>query len=206
MNTKETPVFVGGFAASDGYVNVHSYDKKTGAFVGSHEAHVAKGTGLPAQSTLIAPPDFVPAKIAVFNADSQEWAMVDDLRGSVVYHKETVAPHVIEEIGSLPDHLTTVQPPNPHVDWDGEGWAHNEEKATLTRTREREAEKCALLSEAEAVIQINHWSDKLHLGLLDNEQKLQFIEWLNYMDAIRKLKLNADDYTLPTKPGIPNDD
>ncbi|PZT65515.1 tail fiber assembly protein, partial [Escherichia coli] len=65
----------------------------TNEFIGEGDAYIPPHTGLPANSTDIAPPDIPAGFVAVFNSDESSWHLVEDHRGKTVYDaSEHIAP------------------------------------------------------------------------------------------------------------------
>jgi len=67
----------------------------------------------PAFSTFIEPPKVTkPQKVAVFNEAKNEWEIVPDYRGCIVYNIETRQPRIWEQIGAIPVGYTLELKPN----------------------------------------------------------------------------------------------
>ncbi|MBT0338981.1 tail fiber assembly protein, partial [Morganella morganii] len=50
------------------------------------------------------------------------WINVPDYRGVTAYNKETARPVKIDDVGELPDNLTTIAPDVEFPKWDGKRW------------------------------------------------------------------------------------
>ncbi|MCV5649006.1 tail fiber assembly protein, partial [Escherichia coli] len=57
----------------------------TNEFIGESDAYIPPYTGLPANTTDIAPPDVEAGFVAVFNSENKSWNIVEDHRGKTVY-------------------------------------------------------------------------------------------------------------------------
>ncbi|MGK2592997.1 tail fiber assembly protein [Escherichia coli] len=105
----------------------------TNEFIGESDAYIPPYTGLPANSTDIAPPDIPAGYAAVFNADEMKWELMEDHRGKTVYETKTGAALVRaaesqkkEQIAYAGEIIATLQ---DAVDLD---MATEEEKLSLT--------------------------------------------------------------------------
>ncbi len=65
-------------------IKIYNLLAGTNEFIGEGDAYIPPHTGLPANSTDIAPPD-IPLALAVFNSDEASWHLVEDHRGKTVY-------------------------------------------------------------------------------------------------------------------------
>ncbi len=80
----------------------------TNEFIGEGDAYIPPHTGLPANSTDIAPPDIPAGFVAVFNSDESSWHLVEDHRGKTVYDVASGDALFISELGPLPENVTVV--------------------------------------------------------------------------------------------------
>ena len=79
-------------------------------FIGESDAYIPPHTGLPANSTDIAPPDIPAGYAAVFNTDEMKWHLIEDHRGKTVYETKTGAAIYISELGALSPDVTAISP------------------------------------------------------------------------------------------------
>ncbi len=82
----------------------------TNEFIGEGDAYIPPHTGLPANSTDIAPPDIPAGFVAVFNSDEASWHLVEDHRGKTVYDVASGDALFISELGPLPENVTWLSP------------------------------------------------------------------------------------------------
>lgn len=62
-----------------------------------------------------------------------------------------------------------------------------------------EQHKAALLNESQSIISI--WQTQLQLGIIDSEDKVSLIAWMNYIKAVQKVDTSkAPNITWPIKP------
>ncbi|EMW77448.1 tail fiber assembly protein [Escherichia coli 2747800] len=66
-------------------IKIYNLLAGTNEFIGEGDAYIPPHTGLPANSTDIAPPDIPAGFVAVFNSDEASWHLVEDHRGKTVY-------------------------------------------------------------------------------------------------------------------------
>ena len=62
-------------------IKIYNLLAGTNEFIGEGDAYIPPHTGLPANSTDIAPPDIPAGFVAVFNSDEASWHLVEDHRG-----------------------------------------------------------------------------------------------------------------------------
>ena len=61
-------------------IKIYNLLAGTNEFIGEGDAYIPPHTGLPANSTDIAPPDIPAGFVAVFNSDEASWHLVEDHR------------------------------------------------------------------------------------------------------------------------------
>lgn len=59
-------------------IKIYNLLAGTNEFIGEGDAYIPPHTGLPANSTDIAPPDIPAGFVAVFNSDESSWHLVED--------------------------------------------------------------------------------------------------------------------------------
>ena len=84
-------------------IKIYNLLAGTNEFIGEGDAYIPPHTGLPANSTDIAPPDIPAGFVAVFNSDEASWHLVEDHRGKTVYDVASGDALFISELGSLPE-------------------------------------------------------------------------------------------------------
>lgn len=103
-----------GFAETDGSLTVHNYAQATGEYTGSAPVYLAKGVGIPANSTTTAPMVVKDGFAQVFSGHT--WSYVEDHRGQIIYNKSNGAPFTVTTLGSIDDTTYTAdKPPAPVV-------------------------------------------------------------------------------------------
>ncbi len=87
-------------------ITIYNLLAGTNEFIGEGDAYIPPHTGLPANSTDIAPPDIPAGFVAVFNSDEASWHLVEDHRGKTVYDVASGDALFISELGPLPENVT----------------------------------------------------------------------------------------------------
>ncbi|HHZ0259655.1 TPA: tail fiber assembly protein [Escherichia coli] len=100
-------------------IKIYNLLAGTNEFIGEGDAYIPPHTGLPANSTDIAPPD-IPAGFALF----------------------------ISELGPLPENVTWLSPEGEFQKWNGTAWVKDAEAEKLFRIREAEETKNSLMQVA----------------------------------------------------------
>ncbi|WP_407230136.1 tail fiber assembly protein [Escherichia coli] len=119
-------------------IKIYNLLAGTNEFIGEGDAYIPPHTGLPANSTDIAPPDIPAGFVAVFNSDESSWHLVEDHRGKTVYDVASGDALFISELGPLPENVTLVIA--------GRGVSEVERHS---RVKDTEAEKLFRIREAE---------------------------------------------------------
>ena len=91
------------------------YDPITREFVGVARLDrdpLGGGFLLPANATYTRP-ELVDGKAAIYDSKLDKWAQVTDLRGVEVYAIDGGYPHIVEQLGDLPDAVTLIKPEPP---------------------------------------------------------------------------------------------
>ncbi len=89
-------------------ITIYNLLAGTNEFIGEGDAYIPPHTGLPANSTDIAPPDIPAGFVAVFNSDEASWHLVEDHRGKTVYDVASGDALFISELGPLPEKMLPV--------------------------------------------------------------------------------------------------
>ncbi|ELF2509935.1 tail fiber assembly protein [Escherichia coli] len=158
----------------------------TNEFIGESDAYIPPHTGLPANSTDIAPPDIPVGFAAVFNADEMKWELVEDHRGKTVYETKTGAAIYISELGSLPSDVTTISPTGNYQKWNGNAWVDDEsaERDALVREAEfQKKEQTAYAGEIIATLQ-----DAVDLDMATEEEKSSLTKWKKYRVLLNRVQ------------------
>ncbi|PZZ31534.1 tail fiber assembly protein [Escherichia coli] len=98
-------------------IKIYNLLAGTNEFIGEGDAYIPPHTGLPANSTDIAPPDIPAGFVAVFNSDKASWHLVEDHRGKTVYDVASGDALFISELGPLPENVTWLSPEGEFQKW-----------------------------------------------------------------------------------------
>ncbi|WP_438429843.1 tail fiber assembly protein [Escherichia coli] len=174
-------------------IRVFNYLDGTNEFIGESDAYIPPHTGLPANSTDIAPPDIPAGFAAVFNADEMKWHLMEDHRGKTVYSTETGVAVTVSELGSLPENVTSVSPDGEYQRWNGSQWVTDEEarrNALINQAAEKKAGLFKQMGEQIAVLQ-----DAVDFGEATPEEQEQ-------LTALIKLRIKLNRIQPENAPDI----
>ncbi|HGT5501052.1 TPA: tail fiber assembly protein [Escherichia coli] len=174
-------------------IRVFNYLDGTNEFIGESDAYIPPHTGLPANSTDIAPPDIPAGFAAVFNTDEMKWRLMEDHRGKTVYSTENGAAVTVSELGSLPENVTFVSPDGEYQRWDGSQWVTDEDarrNALINQAAEKKAGLLKQMGEQIAVLQ-----DAVDFGEAMPEEQEQ-------LTVLRKLRIKLNRIQPENAPDI----
>ncbi|EKM9179510.1 tail fiber assembly protein [Escherichia coli] len=177
-------------------VKIYNLLAGTNEFIGEGDAYIPPHTGLPANSTDIAPPEISAGFVAVFNSENESWNIVEDHRGKTVYDVASGDALFISELGPLPENVTWLSPAGEYQKWDGVSWVKDEEAEKLFRIREAEEKKARLIQEATDNIAI--LQDAVNLEIATNEENSQLDSWRKYRVLVSRIDTStAPDIVWP---------
>ena len=171
----------------------------TNEFIGEGDAYIPPHTGLPANSTDIAPPDIPAGFVAVFNSDEASWHLVEDHRGKTVYDVASGDALFISELGSLPENVTWLSPEGEYQKWNGTAWVKDTEAEKLFRIREAEETKNSLMQAANE--HIAPLQDAVDLEIATEEENSLLEAWKKYRVLLNRVNTTtAPDIEWPVAP------
>ncbi len=171
----------------------------TNEFIGEGDAYIPPHTGLPANSTDIAPPDIPAGFVAVFNSDELSWHLVEDHRGKTVYDVASGDALFISELGSLPENVTWLSPEGEFQKWNGTAWVKDAEAEKLFRIREAEETKNSLMQAANE--HIAPLQDAVDLEIATEEENSLLEAWKKYRVLLNRVNTTtAPDIEWPVAP------
>ena len=171
----------------------------TNEFIGEGDAYIPPHTGLPANSTDIAPPDIPAGFVAVFNSDEASWHLVEDHRGKTVYDVASGDELFISELGPLPENVTWLSPEGEFQKWNGTAWVKDAEAEKLFRIREAEETKNNLMQVASE--HIAPLQDAVDLEIATEEENSLLEAWKKYRVLLNRVDTStAPDIEWPTSP------
>lgn len=127
------------------------------------------------------------------------WIMIPDHRGMKVYDITTAQESAINELGELPDGVTTIAPDVEFPKWNGKKWVTDKAAKKESDIAAAEAQKQYLLSEAaEAIAPLQ---DAVDLDMATQEEKVLLKEWKKYRVLLNRVDTStAPDIIWPQKP------
>ncbi len=180
-------------------IKIYNLLAGTNEFIGEGDAYIPPHTGLPANSTDIAPPDIPAGFVAVFNSDESSWHLVEDHRGKTVYDVASGDALFISELGSLPENVTWLSPEGEFQKWNGTAWVKDTEAEKLFRIREVEETKNSLMQVASE--HIAPLQDAVDLEIATEEETLLLEAWKKYRVLLNRVDTStAQDIEWPVAP------
>lgn len=180
-------------------IKIYNLLAGTNEFIGEGDAYIPPYTGLPANSTDIAPPDIPAGFVAVFNSENKSWSLVEDHRGKTVYDVESGDALFISELGPLPENVTWLSPDGEYQKWDGTSWEKDKETEKLFQVREAEETKKSLMQVASE--HIAPLQDAVDLEIATEEEASLLTAWKKYRVLLNRIDTStAPDIDWPTIP------
>lgn len=190
-----------GFASESGWAFAHCINQSTGELLYSQDVWVSVGTGLPAGAFLDAPPQLEDGKAIV--RQNGVWVLVDDLRGTTAYNKQTKQSEVISSLGPLPIELTLIAPASQFDVWSEESgsWVKDAQAEQDWLTQQATYKRSALLGEASN--EIAALLDALDPEVIsdpDDAVQAKLLEWKQYRASLAVIDCTAHPVQWPSKP------
>lgn len=186
-------------ATSAGEVTVYNYDGETREYISSAVEYLAVGVGIPANSCIDQPCENKEGFAICRTNDFSEWEYLADHRGETVYSIETGEALVITTPGDYPRGTTTQLPFTPFDKWNGSEWLTDSVAKHSSEVLAAERQKAALLIEAKSEISL--WQTELQLGIISVQDKVNLINWLNYIKELQVVDpTDVPDIDWPEKP------
>ena len=180
-------------------IKIYNLLAGTNEFIGEGDAYIPPHTGLPANSTDIAPPDIPAGFVAVFNSDEASWHLVEDHRGKTVYDVASGDELFISELGPLPENVTWLSPEGEFQKWNGTAWVKDTEAEKMFRIREAEETKNNLMQVASE--HIAPLQDAVDLEIATEEETSLLEAWKKYRVLLNRVDTStAPDIEWPTNP------
>ncbi|HAG2521904.1 TPA: tail fiber assembly protein [Salmonella enterica] len=177
-------------------IKIFNLRSDTNEFIGAGDAYIPPHTGLPANCTDIEPPEIPAGHIAVFSSEKSAWSLTEDHRGQTVYRTDTGEEFYIQELGPLPENVTSVSPDGEYQKWDGTKWVKDEAAEKAAQLRQAEETKNRLLQMATE--KIAPLQDAVDLGEATDDEKARLLAWKKY-----RVQVNRVDTTNPVWPEQP---
>ena len=169
-------------------IKIYNLLAGTNEFIGEGDAYIPPHTGLPANSTDIAPPDIPAGFVAV-----------EDHRGKTVYDVASGDELFISELGPLPENVTWLSPGGEYQKWNSTAWVKDTEAEKLFRIREAEETKNNLMQVASE--HIAPLQDAADLEIATEEETSLLEAWKKYRVLLNRVDTStAPDIEWPTNP------
>lgn len=163
-------------------------------FTGESEAN--KDSYAPRNALRIKPetkPEFWPCE------QNGAWILIPDHRGEKVYDTATAQESVINELGELPDGITTIAPDVEFPKWNGKKWVTDKAAKKESDIAAAESKKQYLIAEVHTETQM--LQTKLALGRIKEDEKVLLNAWLDYLEELEAVDVStAPDIVWPVKP------
>ncbi|EEV2701573.1 tail fiber assembly protein [Escherichia coli O174:H21] len=180
-------------------IKIYNLLAGTNEFIGEGDVYIPPHTGLPANSTDIAPPDIPAGFVAVFNNDEASWHLVEDHRGKTVYDVKSGDALFISELGPLPNNVTWLSPDGEYQKWNGTSWVKDAEAEKLFLVREAEETKNSLMQVASE--NIAPLQDAVDLDIATEEEASLLAAWKTYRVLLNRVDTTvAADIEWPVAP------
>lgn len=111
------------------------------------------------------------------------WVLVPDYRGTKVYDIATAQESEINELGELPDGVTTIAPDVEFPKWNGKKWVTDKAEKKAADIAAAEVQKQYLITEVSQKTQL--WQTQLILGIITEEDKASLKEWILYVQKVQ---------------------
>lgn len=144
-----------GFAKVAGIITVYNYSPNDGSYNGETQEELQIGVGIPANSTLVAPPAVEKNQTVVYDAGKREWSVVEDHRGTKVWRKADATVEVIAQVGPVPSTVVTTEPPGQFYTWDDTKGAWEANSAAQAANLKAEAQ--AMMQTLQGIIAKTGW-------------------------------------------------
>lgn len=179
-------------------ITVYNLSAETGEFIGKGNAYIPPQTGLPAHCTDVLPPQTSAGKVAVFDAETASWNVMDDHRGETVFDTVTGEQIHITAPGALPENVTLLSPTGSYQKWDGRQWVDDpeaERAATMAKVSEMKSVLMTQASEAIAPLQ-----DAVELEIATGDEQAQLAAWKKYRVLLNRIDTGDAEIVWPEKP------
>lgn len=174
---------------------VYVFDPNTKELRGSTE--VRDGTNYPAthkSRTFVVPPDDEAGMKQVWDADTQSWSQVEDHRQDTVYRRADGSEDKVQDLGPIPNTLTTIARPSIWHSWDDrtDGWAEDmaaKDAASAEGARQAELRASSYVSDWDGRIKGKTYAEIK--DLYDKATAQQKSDLLFYLLIVRALEVKA---------------
>lgn len=194
---KEILLDENGLAETSGILTVYNFNPETGLYTGSTLEFLAKGVGIPENSTGDAPLPCDMGKACIFRDGG--WQRVNDHRGETVYNTVTGEAMTLTLPGDYPAGTTSLKPITDYDKWNGDAWVTDISAQRVAAVKAAEAEKSERIIQIRDVTQA--WQTQLMLGIINDADKASLTQWMRYYQQVQTVDTSsAPDIEWPQKP------
>ena len=180
------------FADQDNLITLHTYHAKTKEYTGEYEYYWVKGMGIAANSTTTPPPNVQAKEVAIF--EDNDWVVVQDNRGTVVYNTENQQESVVDYIGDIKDGFTTISPSSQYDTWSVDMWVDQrteqqklQDVTSLLKPLTRRQFKLALL-ENNLLSVIDNAISNISDPILKSRIEIEYVEATEFVRTSESVK------------------
>lgn len=116
-----------GYAIGTFRIMTYEYNPITKELYGSRIEKIVDGTGLPANATLVEPPEWKQGYTLIFDVDNEQWDYIVDYRGQTVYNIYNGSSMVVDYLGEIKPNYTLQEPPGAGYEFVNDGWRISED-------------------------------------------------------------------------------
>jgi len=188
-------------ALSPTFITVYNYDGQSYEYISSSVEYLAAGVSIPANSCIDPPGEYKEGFSIFRDVDLSIWIYVPDHRGETVFYKHNGESVLVNDIGHLSENVVSEPPDKRYVKWDGKSWVADKDAELKASMQNAVTKKEGYIKNALTYINNRQWPGKAALGLLDDEEKINYKEVINYIDELNAI-IPADllDVRWPEKP------
>ncbi|BBG58522.1 tail fiber assembly protein [Providencia rustigianii] len=189
-----------GLATKAGWAVIYRYKHDTREYSGVDFDNVPLGSSVVGDSCLDKPELPTKEGIAIIRSeDEKSWLLIADYRGKVAYNTETRQPIVVDFIGDIPSTVTFLEPQTEFDKWNGKKWVTDKEAQKTALIAEAEHEKALRLEKAEQ--HISMLDRKVRLEMATDDEKKLLKQWEVYSIKVSDIDtFNVPDIEWPEKP------
>lgn len=125
--------------------------------------------------------------MAVYNGEQDNWKIIEDHRGQIVFSTKTGESQVITVLGPLPRDTVSTGPTEQYMKWDGSEWVHDAEAEKAAFQTKAESQRQYLLSVANSTIA--DWRTELQLEVITDDDRASLIKWMAYIKDLKAMDL-----------------
>ena len=191
-----------GLATSNAELQLYDYDPTTGEFNGEFLYKIPQWTGIPAHSTMTAPPESKEGFAACYSEKDQRWYLLEDHRGQKAWRVDNRAQITVTSLGPVTYPHTLLAPATDFDEWVDGAWVTNTAAYEAFMAEKTNEEILVRLRKAETII--NPLKDVKEYGEITPEQYAVLKAWIAYRLSV--MAVNKKNPQWPDEPSFNPDD